>query len=160
MENKSSKPYTFDRAWNYVLWLLGRQGYTVRQLQERLTRKGAAPEDIDTIIARLQELRYVDDAVYAESYVQSRKTRKGPIALKQELYQKGVPEAVIEKTIESLDQDEQHQAAKTLLQKQRWRLERAEPQKRWGKAYAFLARRGFPSDVVKAVLEESDLFSE
>lgn len=160
MDDKQKKPYSFDRAWNYVLWLLGRQGYTIKQLRDRLTRKGAAPEDIDTIITRLQELKYVDDAQYAESYVHSRKTRKGPIALKQELYQKGVPEAVIEHTIESLDENEQHQAAKALLEKQRWRLERAEPQKRWGKAYAFLARRGFPSDIVKAVLEESDLFLE
>lgn len=155
---KKSGPYTYERAWNYVLWLLGRQSYTKAQLAKKLERKEATPDIIERVLEKLERLHFVNDALYAENYIRARKRKKGPLALKQELYQKGVPGKLIVPAIEELGEEEQVQAALTLVEKQAWRW-KGEPFERRSKAYAYLARRGYPGDVVRRVLEVSREFS-
>ncbi len=149
-----SKPYTFERAWNYVLWLLGRQAYTAAQVKERLLKKQVAAEIIGQVMEKLADYRFLDDARYAENYIQSRQRHKGKIALKQELRRKGVDEKLVEGALVELDDENQLEHAVTLLQKQLPRLQRDEERKRYGKAYAFLARKGFTSDIIRQVLEK------
>lgn len=149
---KPSQPYTYERSWNYVLWLLGRKAYTQKQLRDKLRQKEASPEIIDRVMTRLNELKFIDDKAYADMYVRSRKSKKGSIALKQELFQKGISETLVEKSLEPLSFDSQLVSAKQLLEKYQWRLAKTEAQKRYGKAYSYLARRGFPSDVVREAL--------
>jgi regulatory protein len=148
--------YPYERAWNYALWLLGRQAYTGAQLREKLVRKGATPETVERVLARLTALKLLDDTYYAEAYVRSRSGSKGPLKLRQELLYKGVHEELVEKALGTLTASAQVEAARSLLAKNLWRW-RGEPRERHAKAYAFLARRGFPVDVVKAALEHSPL---
>ena len=156
MKDKTPKVYDYSRSWNYVLWLLGRKMYTEAQLREKLRRKEATVETIERVMARLKELKFLDDAGFAEAYVNSRKSRKGRLALKQELFQKGITETLVEETLEPLDTETQVEAALGVLEKQTWRFQKAPPEKRKAKAYAFLARRGFTGDVVKEALERSE----
>jgi regulatory protein len=148
---RKSKPYTLERAWNYVLWLLSRQAYTKAQIKEKLLKKAVASD----IISRM-----VDDASYAEQYVQSRQKRKGRIALKCELQLKGVEEEVITETLAELGDEAQIETGLELLKKQLPRIQKEEVRKRYGKAYTFLARRGFPSDVIRKTLEQVNLEEE
>ena len=151
-EKKAAKPYSYERSWNYVLWLLGRKAYSQKQLKDKLKQKDAEPEVIERVIKRLNELKFVDDKAFAEMYVRSRQQKKGSIALKQELFQKGISELLVEETLEPLSFDSQLVSAKQPLEKYQWRLAKTEAQKRYHKAYAFLARRGFPADVAKEAL--------
>ncbi len=158
-KDKIAKPYDLNRSWNYVLWLLGRQSYTKAQLQKRLERKGASPDTIKQVIARLERYRYVDDALYAQNYIRARRNKKGILALKQELFQKGVPEHLIGAALDELGQDEQIEAALALLKKQIWRFKGDERQRK-AKAYAYLVRRGYPADIVREVLEQGEFFEQ
>lgn len=161
MEPKdNSDPYPYKRSWNYVLWLLGRKMYTRAQLRERLRRKGATEETIEQVIGKLEDLKFVDDAAFAETYVDSRRSRKGRLALKRELFQKGVPEGLVEGALEPLDTEGQVAAARAVLAKQRWRFQKAKPERRRAKAYTFLARRGFTGEVVVRALEGNKLFED
>ena len=143
-----------------MLWLLGRKSYTVKQLRDKLKRKEAEAEVIDQVIARLIELKFVDDAAYAESFVRNRQKKKGRIALRQELFQKGISETVVDETLADLDTDGQIESATTLLEKNAWRFRKDELHKNRSKAYAFLARRGFTGDVVREALERVNLSLE
>jgi len=147
-----SEAYPYERAWNYALWLLGRQAYTEAQLREKLTRKGANPETIERVIAKLGDLKLVDDALYAETYVRTRGRTKGSVRLRGDLFRKGVPEPLALKALETLDDEAQVEAAVALLEKNLWRW-KGEPRARYAKAYAYLARRGYPVEVVKEALE-------
>lgn len=151
-------PYPFKRAWNYVLWLLGRQAYTGAQLEKKLEQKGATPETIRQVLEKLTELNLIDDALYAESYIRSRGRNKGTLKLRQELFHKGVAEALVEQALGQLGEAAQVEAALALLEKNLWRW-KGEPRERYAKAYAYLARRGYPVDVVKGALEKSPLSS-
>ena len=146
--------YPYERAWNYVLWLLGRQAYTTGQLKDKLTRKGATEETVTRLLSKLLELKLVDDALYAETFVRTRSRNKGAIRLRQELFRKGVAEPSVDKAVGNLDESVQLDAAVALAQKNRWRW-KGEPREQYTKAYAFLARRGFPVDVVRGALEQT-----
>ena len=146
--------YPYERAWNYTLWLLGRQAYTTGQLRDKLTRKGATEDTVTEVLAKLAELKLVDDALYAEAFVRTRSRNKGAIRLRQELFRKGVAEPLVDKAVGELDEATQLESALVLAEKNLWRW-KGEPRERYAKAYAFLARRGFPVDVVRGALEQT-----
>ena len=148
--------YPYERAWNYVLWLLGRQAYTTGQLKDKLGRKGATEETVAKVLEKLTELKLVDDALYAEAFVRSRSRNKGAIRLRQELFRKGVAEPLVDKAVGELGEAAQLESALALAEKNLWRW-KGEPRERYAKAYAFLARRGFPVEVVRGVLEQTFL---
>lgn len=153
----NSEPYPYERAWNYVLWLLGRRDYTREELRRRLARKGATEETIARVLERLEHLNLVDDAAFAESYVRLKRHSKGPRALRRELVQKGVSEEIVGTALDAVGEEEQREAAGALLEKNAWRW-KGDARGRRAKAYAFLLRRGFAGEVVVAALEASGLF--
>ena len=146
--------YPYERAWSYALWLLGRQAYTTGQLRDKLTRKGATEDTVTRVLDKLIDLRLVDDALYAEAFVRSRGRTKGALRLRQELFRKGVAEPLVDKAVGNLDEATQLESAVALAEKNRWRW-KGEPREQYSKAYAFLARRGFPGDVVRGALERT-----
>jgi regulatory protein len=154
---KLQEPYTFQRSWDYVLWLLSRQAYTKRQLTEKLLKKKSTAEIIEQVMDKLESMGFIDDARYAEQYVHSRQHKTGTLKLKQELFQKGVDEATVTQTLGEVSEDQQLAAATLLLEKQRSKLQKTESHKVFAKAYAFLARRGFSGDIIREVLEHSKL---
>lgn len=155
----TDEAYSFERAWKYALWLLGRQAYSKAQIIERLQRKQATEQIVNQVIKKLESYNYLNDAAYAEMVVRGKQRSHGRIALKQTLRQKGVAEQVIDEALEGLSAEQEHKAACDLLQKQAWRFKGGDPRKNYAKAYAYLARRGFAVDSVKHALEASQLFS-
>ena len=154
MKGEAAPEYPYDRAWSYTLWLLGRQAYTTGQLKEKLRRKGAAEETVTRVLGKLAELKLVDDALYAGAFVKTRSRTKGVNRIRQELFQKGVPEPLVAEAVGALDEQTQLASAVSLAEKNRWRW-KGEPREQYSKAYAFLARRGFPGDVVRGALEQA-----
>lgn len=153
----SQQAYDYKRAWNYALWLLGRQMLSEKQVRDKLRRKLVEAADIDKIIQQLYSLNYLNDQLYAESFQRSRSRKKGSLAIRQELKQRGIAEAIIEESLEQRTPEQETQTAQAILAKQAWRFQKDDKHKNYRKAYAFLARRGFSSDIIKAALE--DFFS-
>lgn len=152
------RPYTYQQAWNYALWLLSRQAYTTAQLKARLHKKHASPEMITAVIEKLEEMKFIDDHRYAEQYILSRQHSKGKLKLRQELFQKGLDETLMTPILENLSDEQQIESAAILLNKQCNNLQKTDPRKRYAKAYAFLARRGFSGDIIRNTIEQSKLF--
>lgn len=157
---KPKKPYDYARSWNYALWLLSERMYTGKQIRDKLVGKEVEPDILERVMSKLVASKFVDDEVYAQAYVRSRQSQKGPIALRQELFRKGVDQALVAKTLDSLDDESQLDTASSLLQKNKWRLNKDDPRKNYAKAYAFLARRGFGSDIVKKAITTSGVLDE
>ncbi|MEX2540436.1 MAG: regulatory protein RecX [Trueperaceae bacterium] len=151
--------YGPKRAWSYALYLLGRRSHTEAEIRERLSRKQAEREVIDDIIERLTRYRLVDDAAFAEAYVRTHRRRKGSIALRHELRRKGVPEAMSESALAPLSEPAQLTSASDLLERNAWRFRTPRPERNRARAFAFLARRGFPTETVAGALERADWLS-
>ena len=110
---------------------------------------------IEAVIETLKRKGMVNDAQFAQSWVEARRKskKKGLNALKSELYQKGIARNVIEETLEGQTSESEEKLAKEALEKKMrvWKnLEKLEFKK---KALEFLVRRGFSYDVAKDVVD-------
>lgn len=152
---ENAEPYDAKRALSYCMWLLGRRMYTEAQLRDKLRGKGTSDADIDATLARLRELHLTDDGAFAEAFVRGRKRKKGRIALRRDLRVKGVGERDIEAALEPLDDDAQIATAAAIVAKHAWRFDSGDARRDRAKAYAFLARRGFRSEVAQRALERA-----
>lgn len=151
--------YDYDRALSYTLWLLGRRDYSEQELRDRLARKGTAPADVDRVITRLAELGLIDDAKVAKLLVRSKRRKKGIFALRQALRRKGIEGETARKALEPVTDAAQRAAAARILERHAWRFEDRDPKAR-ARAFAFLARRGFPPDVAGAAVDATGWFDE
>ncbi len=115
------RPLDPERAWEYLLTILARQAYTADELRRKLLRRGIEADQAEALLQRLQELRLIDDALYAQQYVSSRKNRQGRRGLRQALHRKGVAERLVNRELGTLDEAQQIEAATALLQRFAWR---------------------------------------
>lgn len=122
------------------------------EVRRYLAEKQTAPDVIEGAIARLTAQAYLDDAAFAAAWVRNRVALRplGARALRYELREKGIEASVIDAVLTDLDaQDGAYQAA---LPKAR-RLGGQGKQAFRQKLGAFLARRGFDYDTVRAVTD-------
>ncbi|OGE72633.1 hypothetical protein A3H40_01085 [Candidatus Daviesbacteria bacterium RIFCSPLOWO2_02_FULL_38_15] len=111
---------------------------------------------VELVIKKLKQKGLLDDLVFAKAWAEARRRsgKKGRIALKQELFQKGIAKEIIEEVIsqQSSAVSEEELARQALEKKMKlWSaLSYLEKKK---KMYEFLLRRGFEYEVVKSVVE-------
>lgn len=151
-----------DHAWKAreaALNLLAFRPRTAAELRRRLREKGYTPEVVDACVDRLGETGVVDDSSFAEMFVRDRVRLRphGKRRLTQELRAKGVDGEMAQAAIEGVM--EREGATETDLARQaasKWRAKSGEdPQASRRRLYAFLARRGFGTEAIMAVLDEA-----
>jgi regulatory protein len=131
-----------------------RSAYEVRR---RLVSHGYRPDLVEGCIDRLTELGMIDDAAFAQAWVESRDRARprGMRALRTELRQKGIDQAVVAETLaerEAVLPDADAEAARRLLERNARALDRIpDPRARRQRAYALLARNGFDPGVCAEV---------
>ena len=132
---------------------------SVHEVRRRLTGAGYRAELVDAAIARLGDLGVLDDAAFAQAWVESRDRAhpRGARALRQELRVKGVEASIAEAVLDERTSDREDAtpdvvAAERLLARSARTLARlADPRARRQRAYALLARNGFDSEVARDV---------
>lgn len=132
---------------------------SVAETRRRLRHLGYPDPLVDTVVERLVEMDYLDDAAFARAWVESRDRARprGETALRRELALKGVPREVVDEVIGEragveTDGDPNRRAAEALLERRRASLERVpDPARRREKAYALLARNGFDPETCRDV---------
>ncbi|GAB4572279.1 MAG: RecX family transcriptional regulator [Anaerolineae bacterium] len=149
-----------ERALDQAVRFLSYRPRSVSEIRRNLKEKGVEAPVIDQVVARLESLGYVDDLAFARYWVRNRDEfrPKGPLALRQELRQKGVSNRIIAQALEEVDfADAAYRAARQ--QARRWQgLDR---QRFREKLYPYLARRGFLAetcyDVIDRLVEELEI---
>ncbi len=132
---------------------------SVHEVRQNLVQKDTPPAVIDAAIERLTALGYLDDQQFATFWVRERNQFKpiSPRALRYELRQKGIADAIIQEALADLDADD---AAYRAAQGHMRRLRGLERRAFRDKMYVFLQRRGFSFEaarrVVARLIEEID----
>jgi len=90
--------------------LLARREYAVAELENRLMRKWAGAEDLEQhiaeVISDLQADGALSDTRFAEAYTRMRRNRfTGPLKIRADLRQRGVPETVIAEALQPLEDE-------------------------------------------------------
>lgn len=150
-----------DQTWkarDAALSLLSYRARSAAELRRRLKRKGFDETVADETVGRLDELGMVDDAAFAESFVRDRVRLKprGPRRLVGELRAKGVDADTARVAIaEVMAREEATEVDLARAAAARWRPRPGEePARTRARLHAFLARRGFGGDAIRAILSE------
>lgn len=144
-EAMAATPY--EKTMNRAFKLLSFKPRSIAELRERLLEKVWAEEAIvDQVIARLIELRYLDDEQFAASYASSRLTVRplGRTRLRRDLQKKKIPAEVAEQTLNEIYNDQAEEKLIDRAVSKRLRL-KGPPQSREEvkKLFDYLMRRGF-----------------
>ena len=134
------------------LRLLSYRPRSEAELRQRLARRGTPPALVDGAIERLRELGLVDDAAFAQAWVDSRDraSPRGRRLLRQELLAKGVDSDTSRELLESVDEPDAALRAASRRAASLRDLSYDEFRRRLGD---FLRRRGFGYDTVRRTVE-------
>ena len=130
--------------------LLARRAHSKWELRRKLRMKGFAPEAVDTAMARLVELGYLDDSSFARGLVQRRAALRGPRALSAELAAKGIDRAEADAAVAEFDAEAQLVSAIRLAERLYARKAGISYREMLDTIGTKLLRRGFPVSVVRA----------
>ncbi len=91
----------FDYAMKYIY----RYPKTEKELRIQLFTKWYNTSDVDRAIEELKKKNFVNDVLFAESYIRSEVVNKGKptIRIIQKLYQKGVPQEIVRDVLKKYD---------------------------------------------------------
>jgi regulatory protein len=145
------------RVYDAALRFLGTRPRSEREIRTRLAKHQFAPELIDGAIERLRRIGLVDDAAFAEYWVEQRQTHRprGGRLLKQELRAKGVD---VETATAAIPDDDDAEGAYRAAQRKAQSLRALDERTFKQRLGAFLQRRGFSYDTTRSVVNR--LWSE
>ena len=149
-----------EGAFRTLLRALERRSFARADLARRLIRKGHPRPSVEAAVERAAGLGLLDDAAFAQSYVQTRAARgRGPSRLTRDLLAMGVERSVIDRALaaewpEGCDQRGVPMALAARRAAQLGDLPRTVKRRR---LLAYLARRGFSgrdiTDLVARVVD-------
>ncbi len=146
-----------ERARAICLRLLTGTPRTRRQLTDALRERDVPEQAITAVLDRFEEVGLIDDAAFADAWVESRHHGRGLArrALARELRTKGVAPSLIEEAIGQLDPEREEATARALV-KRRLRATRGVPrEKRLRRLVGMLARKGYPEELALRVVRRA-----
>jgi regulatory protein len=137
--------------------MLERAPRSARDLRRKLLLKGEPEADVDTTIERLTAAGLLDDAAYARAFVRSKVSSQGfsRRRLQLELAKRGVaPEVAHAAIVEMLHDDDVDESAniERVARKKLRALKGLDQDTQQRRLFAYLARRGYDVDEVRAVM--------
>lgn len=149
---------TEQQTYDYALNLLSYRDHSQKELQQKLTRKGATPEQAASSIAKLTDYGIMDEERYAQRVYEAWLAKRiyGRQHLLAELHKKGVPQVcistIMEQFTDTLEAERAEAAVQQFCKMHQKKIaqgltssEPKEKQKLYAAAARFLASRGFGS---------------
>lgn len=161
------KPYSEDELYEYAVGALARRMRTVAELKRLMRARIEDAESeygqtlVELVIRRLKDQGYLNDAQFAASFSSLRRDNQkfGRMRIVTDLKTKGVHGAVIEKAVDAaFDGVNEERLAREYLRKKR--LEKPKDRKEAARIFRQLARAGFGTKIIFAILKKWDVDDE
>ena len=161
------KPYSEDELYEYAVGALARRMRTVAELKRLMRARIEDAESeygqtlVELVIRRLKDQGYLNDAQYAATFSSLRRDNQkfGRMRVITDLKARGVHGAVIEKAVDAaFDGLSEEKLAREYLRKKR--LEKPKNQKDTARIFRQLARAGFGTKTIFAILRKWDVDGE
>jgi regulatory protein len=134
---------------------LMRRAHTIHEMRAYLARRAEDESLIPRVIARLRELRYLDDARYALNYAQSRvHSRHGRFRIARELRTRGVPTEHIDAALTAVfAETDEASLVRVRLKRRLAHLRPPLDRRKLASLYRSLLAAGFSADIIRAELK-------
>jgi regulatory protein len=144
----------YQKLLDYSLRLLAKRRYTESGILQKMQNKKIGTDgDITKVVKRLKELKLLNDASFADDYIQSRISLnpRGKRMIKLELKLKGIKPEIINNALGKVEIDEEKLATQVLDKKKRL-FKGLGMQKKREKIMSILASRGFNLDTIYKII--------
>ncbi|HEX3732127.1 MAG TPA: regulatory protein RecX [Mycobacteriales bacterium] len=151
---ESSDPEAVARL--ICLQQLERKSRTRAELAETLRRREVPDAAAKTVLDRFTEVGLIDDAAYAQQWVEQRHRSHGSTrrALAGELRRKGVNPDTIAEATSQLDDQAEERAARGLVARKLRSLQRYDDATRTRRLVGMLARKGYSASLAYRVVSQ------
>lgn len=143
-------------ARTIALGRLSRAPQTRAQLEQVMRRRQVPEEVARRVLDRFAEVGLVDDASFADAWVETRHAGRGlgRRALAHELRQRGVDDELIEAALSGLDPDAEQARARALVTARLPSTRRLDHDARIRRLVGMLARKGYSQGLALRVVRE------
>ncbi|WP_245753312.1 regulatory protein RecX [Geodermatophilus ruber] len=130
---------------------------TRQQLADLLAKRGVPDDAAERVLNRFDEVGLIDDAAFARAWVTSRQAGRGLArrALKAELRAKGVDGEVAEEAVALVDDQDEWDAARRLVERRLPGLRRVDRTTAERRLLGMLARKGYGAGMASWVIREA-----
>jgi regulatory protein len=131
------------------------QDRCLHEIKEKLTDFEITTKEEDEIIDFLLQEKYWDEERFAESFVRGkiRHNHWGKIKVKYELTQRGVPNSIIQKALQSVEQEEYMQILGKVLETKSVNLREEDKWQKRQKLIQYALQKGFESNLVMEIID-------
>ena len=133
-----------------------RRAHSIHEMKEYLSRRAEDPELVSSVVARLRQLNYLDDARYALEYARqhAQTRRQGRFRIARELRARGVPDRYIEAALDAVFAETDEAAlVRARLKRRLSHIRGPLDRRKLASLYGALLRAGFSADVIRAELQ-------
>jgi regulatory protein len=149
------KTKTAEQALNALMRLCSKAEKSSGDALRLMYRWGVPIAERQGVLDKLVEMRFIDDARYAEAYTREKSQLAGWGARKiaQNLYQKGVSKDIVAKTLAMLESDDQRAMLEKRLQRKLPTIKATTDYERRGKLLRYALSLGYEYDMVISVID-------
>ena len=149
------KTKTAEQALNALVRLCSKAEKSSGDALRLMYRWGVPIAERQGVLDKLVEMRFIDDARYAEAYTREKSQLAGWGARKiaQNLYQKGVSKDIVAKTLAMLESDDQRAMLEKRLQRKLPTIKATTDYERRGKLLRYALSLGYDYDMVISVID-------
>lgn len=147
---RNSNTDILQKAKNYAFLLLKFRLRSEKEIAQRLKQKGFAQGTIEQVVSFLREKQFLDDKIFARTWIESRLKRPfGIRRIKEELKIKGVaPQTISEEWGQLRDKYPEEQIVFEIARQKFSKLRNIDKVKAKSRIYGYLLRRGFSAELV------------
>lgn len=145
------------KCMNLALWHLGQGPRTVKQLRDAMLKHDAPEDLVDSCLARVIEMGYLNDTEYATQFVKDRSTfrRQGARVIQQELRRKGVDDETASLALDEITPEDELANARELVDRKLRSTQGLDRQKRVNRLVGMLGRKGYGGSLAFQVVREA-----
>lgn len=128
--------------------------HCVSEVRAKLQRSSYDNEEIESVLARLVQERYLDEARYAQAFINDklRFAKWGRRKIQQELWRKEIPAAIYQPIFDEMDEEEYLQTMRDLLAAKRRSVKGRTDYEVRMKLARFLQSRGYEMQFIQQAL--------
>jgi regulatory protein len=152
--DQTADPHSVART--ILLDKLTGQPRTRAELADLLAEREIPDEVADEVLDRFTDVGLIDDAAFANAWVESRHRGRGlgKRALAQELRRRGVDDQLARDALDELDSDQEEETARALVRRKLPSTRSLDRQVAMRRLLGMLARKGYPAGLSYQVVKQ------
>jgi len=150
-----SKDLTLDEIVSRIQFFCAKQERCTNEVREKLLQYGTQEDEIDELISKLIESRFLNEDRYAKAYAHDKITiqKWGKVKVKHMLRSKKVGDSIIDNALKEIDNDLYLAILEKVLLHKSATISSTDSYQKKQKLYKYLLSRGFESYLISETLK-------